>query len=112
MRYEVIDAEEGDIIRITPDGKMERDHFHVAPVFGFGRRYSRYNFDFAEEEEMQMYLEEYEDLLDLCGYFGVTKKQVFQLLQMGYSYDEIEDYLFTYGEHTEENDLCNLCCEL
>ena len=32
--------------------------------------------------------------------FGVTKKQVFQLLQMGYSYDEIEDYLFTYGEHT------------
>ena len=120
MRYEVIDAEEGDIIRITPDGKIERDHFHVAPVFGFGLRYSRHRFSFAEEldngcmedEEMQMYMEEYEDLLDLCGYFGVTRKQVFQLLQMGYSYDEIEDYLFTYGEHTEENDLCNLCCEL
>ena len=65
-----------------------------------------------KSEEEQIMMEEYEDLLDICSYFGVTRKQVFQLLQMGYSYDEIEDYLFSYENPIDENDLCDLCCEI
>ncbi len=121
IRYEVIDADEGDMIRIKPDGKIERDKFRVQPAFDSRFMYSRYSFgltdllcndDCMDSEETEINMEEYEDLLDLCCYFGVTKKQVFQLLRMGYSYDEIEDYLFTYEEQLEENDLCDLCCEI
>ena len=117
MRYEVINVDDGELIKLSPDGKIEREHFKMQSDFStsfFRHRYSYGTFcnDTCMSEEEQIMMEEYEDLLDICSYFGVTRKQVFQLLQMGYSYDEIEDYLFSYESPIDENDLCDLCCEI
>ena len=90
MRYEVIDAEEGDIIRITPDGKIERSHFR--PTLAFNPRH-RWNmcslcWDDQEEEDDNLAL-----LIDMCGYFGMTEDEIMELRDMGYSYDEIEEFM-------------------
>ena len=118
MHYEVIEADEGDILRISPDGKITRDRFCVPTVFNtrFGGSYYRYSvsditgWDYEYDSETAEELDklndsDYADLLDLCGYFGVSEMEVLRLRHMGYTYDEIEEYLFSaddfddfYGE--------------
>ena len=108
MHYEVIEADEGDILRIDHNGKITRDRFRVPSVFNsrFGGsrfRYSvsdiagwDYEYDDATAEELNKLSEtDYADLLDLCGYFGVSEMEILRLRHMGYTYDEIEEYLFS-----------------
>ena len=100
MHYEVIEADEGDILRISPDGKITRDKFNVASFFSsrFNSsplRWSTYGYDhdydyFDEEDEA------YANLVDMCNYFGVTEEEVIYLRNMGYSYDEIEEYVLDF----------------
>ena len=126
LHYEVIEAEEGDILRITPDGKLTRDHFRVPFVmpsrFNSQLKYSlsdiagwddeEDDFDVEEEEEFDiMDNEEYEYLIDLCSYFNVTKNMVLHLLHLGYTYDEIEDYLYSSDMFDDGYDEC-FCGEL
>jgi len=107
MHYEVIEADEGDILRIDHNGKITRDRFRVPTVFNttFGGSHYRYSvsditgwdyeYDDATAEELNKLSEsDYADLLDLCGYFGVSEMEVLRLRHMGYTYDEIEEYLF------------------
>ena len=117
MHYEVIEADEGDILRIDHNGKITRDRFRVPSVFNsrFGGSRFRYSvsditgwdyYDSETAEELDKLSEtDYADLLDLCGYFGVSEMEILRLRHMGYTYDEIEEYLFSsddfddfYGE--------------
>ena len=106
MHYEVIEVDEGDILKISHDGKISHDRFHVPPVFSTGFNNSRlrwsvsdttgwdyYDSETAEELD-KLNDSDYADLLDLCGYFGVSEIEVLRLRHMGYTYDEIEEYLF------------------
>ena len=127
LHYEVIEAEEGDILRITPDGKLARDHFRVPFVmlsrFNSRLKYSlddiagwdyeeEDDFDIEEEEEFNiMDDEDYAYLIDLCSYFNVTKNTVLRLLHLGYTYDEIEDYLYSSDMFDDGFDEC-FCGEL
>ena len=128
LHYEVIEAEEGDILRITPDGKLTRDHFRVPFVmksrFSSRLKYSvsdiarwdyeeEDDFDIEEEEEEfdLMDDENYAYLIDLCGYFNVSKNTVLRLLHLGYTYDEIEDYLYSSDMFDDGFDEC-FCGEL
>ena len=108
MHYEVIETDEGDILRISPDGKITRDKFNVASFFSsrFNSsplRWSTYGYDhdydyFDEEDEA------YENLVDMCSYFGVTEEEVISLHNMGYSYDEIEEYVLNFRTVDDDDD--------
>ena len=115
MHYEVIETDEGDILRIDHNGKISRDRFRVLPAFSSRFNNSRFGwsiddiagwdyYDSETAEELDKLNDtDYADLIDLCGYFGVSEMEILRLIHMGYTYDEIEEYLFSadddfYGE--------------
>ena len=66
-----------------------------------------YEYDDATAEELDKLSEsDYADLLDICGYFGVSETEVLRLRHMGYTYDEIEEYLFASDDEDGFYDFC------
>ena len=94
-QYEVITVNEGELLRISADGTIERDRFTMHDDFTyFGRWYgsSLYNWEKAlpttcSEDS------DYLILIELSGYYGVDPEDIRYMREMGYSYDEIEDML-------------------
>lgn len=114
MHYEVIETDEGDILRITTDDKITRDRFHVPTIFNSRLADSRFRWSLSDisgwsyekekenEEDFEMMNNtDYADLLDLCGYFGISEMEVLRLRHMGYTYDEIEEYLFSADDFND-----------
>ena len=93
LHYEVIDVEDGEIVKITSDGMIERTTF-VVNEFYFTQRTWGFDSICREHTGKPTADNELEDLLDICGYFGMTEDEVMYLLEMGYSYDEIEEFLW------------------
>ena len=125
MHYEVIEADEGDILRIDHSGKITRDRFHMPPVFSTGFNNSRLRWSVSDttgwdyydretaEELNRLSDSDYADLLDLCSYFGVSETEVLRLRHMGYTYDEIEEYLFASDDfYDDEGGFYDFCGEL
>ena len=91
LNYEMIEVQDGEILRISEIGSLSRDTFTLAPSYSFGR-YSGSIFGWEDN-----YLESTDDyaiLLEMCGYFGVTPEEVQRLIDLGFSYDEIEMMLW------------------
>ncbi|MBR1382406.1 MAG: class II glutamine amidotransferase [Ruminococcus sp.] len=93
MHYEIIDAEEGDLLCIHPDGSIDRDAFRPM-LYTPHYRWTRYDSCGWEEVGCTSEEDSVLQLLDICGYFGVTEGEVRRLLDLGYTYDEIEEFLF------------------
>lgn len=91
--YEVMDADEGDILRIHSNGKVTREYFQPMLVSlrnGYAERCNT-----GSDENFTL-------LLDMCGYFGVSEDEVRCLIDAGYSYDEIEEFLLNPSLLDEE----------
>ena len=124
MHYEVIEADEGDIIKIAPDGKITRDRFHVPTFFNSNfsnRRFgwslndtTGWDYDYDEYVEMDDDFDDdsYATLIDMCGYYGINEEAVDYLRDMGYTYDEIEEYLFEHHLYGDNDDPCDFCGEI
>ncbi|WP_295219142.1 class II glutamine amidotransferase [Ruminococcus sp.] len=87
-KYSEIEVAEGEIVEITPDGRLSRSEF--IPKDYIHSVYNPYNWDYAkwwEEDEQE------ELLLEYCSTFGVTEEEVYLLLDCGYAPDEIEELL-------------------
>lgn len=91
--FETIDITEGDILKIAPDGTIKKDTF--AYSYYYGRSWWDYGYyscfsglsnNSAEDE----YLSE---LRNFAGYQGID---VDELLNNGFSLQEIEDYIYEY----------------
>lgn len=81
-----VKVNDGDIIRIDSDGKVS--------VSSFERIESRYNYSFCNWLHWYDSTEEYvNDLLMICGCYGVDREDVELLLEYGYTADEIEEML-------------------
>ena len=81
-------TDEGEIIEITPDGKLNRSDFEMQDYIH--TMFNPYNWDYAKwwmEDERE------ELLLEYCGTFGVSEEEVQLLLEVGYDPDEIEELL-------------------
>ena len=87
-KYESVGIHTGDIVRIGSDGKFSSSTFESTESdYGFHRYFDWY--DISEVNE------DYEnDLLSICGCYGVDRKDVELLLEYGYTVDEIEDMLY------------------
>lgn len=86
---EEVPVNDGDIVRIDSDGKLTVSTFEeCVPKYNYRHWFSWYDYEFEKSEE-----EYTNDLLMICGCYGVDKEDVELLLELGYSSDEIEEML-------------------
>lgn len=110
-KYQIIKMNEGDIISIDKNGKIDCSEFEVSKLEYLSRfRYSDFEDYYTCQEEM---------LLEICGCFGVPEEDVLLLLDYGYTADDVEemlmdsdlleDTLLNIKELSETEDLFELC---
>ncbi len=93
-QYEVIAVAEGELLRISVDGKITCDRYTVYDDYSFyGRWYSNFLSGWDKPEKDSCSDDDYMLLIELCGYYGVDPEDIRYLREMGYSYDEIEGFL-------------------
>ena len=91
--FEMVEISEGDILKIAPDGKIERHTFNYS--YYYGRNWWNYgNYSYtsvlSEDSANDEYLSE---LRNFAGYQGID---IDELLYNGFSLQEIEDYIYEY----------------
>lgn len=82
-----IPVKTGEIIGIEADGKLFRGSFEIKDDFRYGQLWHDWMCQFDSEDD------EEDDLLLVCGYFGVDREEVKYLRSCGYTTDEIEEML-------------------
>ena len=87
-RFEVLNMEEGTILKIDRYGFLTGSTFEVQESFRFGKWA-----DWYDELEEEYYTQQEELLLEMCSCYGVTEEDILLLLDYGYSADEIEEML-------------------
>ena len=80
---------DGEIVRIGSDGRLSVSTFEQPmPQFDYRRWFSWYDYESDVNEEDYT-----NDLLLICGCYGVNREDVELLLEFGYTCDEIEEML-------------------
>ncbi|WP_456113176.1 class II glutamine amidotransferase [Ruminococcus sp.] len=102
--FEVLNLEEGTILKIDRYGFLSGSTFEVQENFRFGKWA-----DWYDELEEEYYTQQEELLLEMCNCYGVTEEDVLLLLDYGYSADEIEEMLCDSNLLLET--LCAVRCE-
>ena len=97
-QYEVIAVNEGELLRISADGEITRDHFtmHDDYIMYNSRWYGLGSGLFDWTKQLPTSCSDDDDymiLIELSGYYGVDPEDIRYMREMGYSYDEIEDML-------------------
>ena len=84
-----VKVNDGDIIRIDSDGKLSVSTFEQKiQQYSLHHWYNWYDYDFDVKNEDYT-----NDLLLICGCYGVDREDVELLLEFGYTVDEIEEML-------------------
>ena len=97
-KYEVIQVAEGELLQISPDGKITRSSYTVQPDYSiysnrwYGLGSSFYNWEKVVPTDCSDD-SDYLILIELAGYYGVDPEDIRYMREMGYSYDEIEAFL-------------------
>ena len=91
LKFELLNVEEGDILKIGPKGTISRSKFEVNESYSYVKYFNWYD-NFENE-----YSQQEEILLEMCGCYGVTEDDVLLLLDYGYSAEEIENMLCDYS---------------
>ena len=102
--FEVLNVDEGTILKIDRYGFLTCSTFEVQENFRFGKWA-----DWYDELEEEYYTQQEELLLEMCSCYGVTEDDVLLLLDYGYSADEIEEMLCDSNLLLET--LCAVRCE-
>lgn len=92
-KYSVIEATEGDILKINSDGVIERDSFQTKfKSLDLGCSYPYYSglYDLEEDYETDI-----DVLLETCSAFNLSEEDIALLLDFGYDIFEIEDLMMT-----------------
>ena len=89
VRHEVVNVKDGEIVKLTKDGIITRETFQMQNDY-LPRRcwYPSMMRHFDCEDDA------FADLLDICGCYGVTEEEIMYLRECGFTFDEIEEYLF------------------
>ncbi len=94
--YEVVNINEGDILKISPDGTIEKQTFEYSYFYGcnwwdYGF-YSHSSIKSVDSAQSQ-YLD---DLKSYALYQGMDDSVVDELINNGFSLQEIEDYIYEF----------------
>ena len=83
-------VEEGNIIKIEPNGEIWSSEFEMRETKRFFSRWYKWYDDteFSDEEYF------FDELKSIGGYYGVSEEEIDYMRSLGYTYDEIEEMLF------------------
>lgn len=99
-KTKAVEITEGEILKIRPDGKLERDTFEYS--YYYGRDWWDYGYissirsdsgkgDYTENDYL-------EDIKSIAQYNGYSPDDIDHLVSEGFTLDEIEDYIYCcYG---------------
>lgn len=88
-RCEEVPVNDGNIVRIDSNGKLSVSTFEEqVQQFDWRYLYRLYSYDYDDKDEDYT-----NDLLMICGCYGVDREDVELLLELGYTTDEIEEML-------------------
>ena len=89
LTYEVIDVEDGEIVKLAADGAITREAFLPTDDL------VQYKWSFRSFCSLDELTDddEYAQIYRMAGYFGIEREEIDYLREMGCSYDEIEEYL-------------------
>ena len=109
-QHEVIAVTEGELLRISADGKITRSCYTVQDDYTIynSRWFSSYLCGWDKPEKGSCSDEDYLMLIELCGYYGADPETIRYLRDMGYSYDEIEGFLCDQESYGAELALAEL----
>ena len=85
--YDEVAILEGDILKITPEGKIEKSRFDFCNYFGRGW----WEIDLTERPVTEAYIE---DLKYMAAFQGIEPEEVDELIKEGFTLDDIEEYLY------------------
>ena len=92
VRCEEVPVNDGNIIRIDSDGKLSVSTFEAqVQHFDWHYLYRLYGYDYGDMGEDYT-----NDLLMICGCYGVDREDVELLFEFGYSSDEVEEMLMDH----------------
>ena len=89
--YKVIQINEGDILKMCSNGRLEYGSFNYSGCFHYGCDWR----SFAITKTNDTY---YNDLVSVASCMGITATEIDELLSYGLTYDEIEDYIYSGAE--------------
>ena len=90
--YERVDIDGGELLMIGPDGSQQRSSFRfVDPMSYYGLGYWGWGCCLVYRESRGDYTRA---LKSVAGAFGITPWQIDQLLEEGFTHEEIEDCLY------------------
>lgn len=93
-RYEKIDIDEGDILRISPNGKISRFDFKYNDF-----TYANCNWwDYTLYTHNDCTSDYIDSLKTVAQYQGYSSEEIDLLLQNGFTPEEIEEYIYCVGE--------------
>lgn len=97
---ETVDVSPGEILKIRPDGIVERSSFEYNYYYCKGWwEYGSYSSANLGNDTSRYTRNEYiDDLKAIATYQGFSSAVVDELLDLGFSFDEIEDYIYCGGE--------------
>lgn len=89
--FEIVNADEGDILKIDKNGKITKGNFKP---FDYSRynRLNWYDYGFYNDLEPVTYID---DLKGIAKNFGYEPEEIDALINDGFTPDEIEEYLYT-----------------
>ena len=93
-RYERIPIEEGDILKLTPTGAVEKCSFHYSE-FSAVKSCNWWNYGIYGTGYEDMYIE---DLKSVAAYQGYSPEDIDELLENGFAPEEIEEYIYCMNE--------------
>jgi hypothetical protein len=85
--YDEVEISEGDVLKITPEGTIEKSRFNFCNYLGRGW----WEYDLSDKTVTESYIE---DLKYLALAQGIAPEEVDELLKEGFSLDDIEEYLY------------------
>lgn len=89
--FEEVEIEEGDILKLCPNGKVEREQFKFD--YWCGMHWYDYGF-YSTKTTEDPYDEYIETLKAVASAYGYLPNEIDHLLKEGFTPEEIEDYLY------------------
>lgn len=93
--YTVLKISNGEILSINRSGNLKQDSFSL---FSYDWLDAFYPVSTSDQEADT----ELDTLLKMCSCFGVEQETILELLDFGYSYDEVETFLMSPSLLQEE----------
>ena len=101
--YELIVIKSGDIVRIDKSGHIDTERFNYDWYGSYGYNWRTYSStkadtsDFVDDKKDDAASTTYDDLKAVARSMGITDLEINDLIQLGFTYDEIEDFIYTGG---------------